>query len=499
MRMVGGLWAAASASLFISCMTDISSSGIHREDLAPLDKISWDRFADGGSEAGACSAGGLTPQAAACRQCIEASCCSELATCSSPGPCLTELQCLAACAGEASCPMVCRATASEAAHQQALELKTCWQSRCQAACAGGAANDPLLGPLELVTEPGSTGCGVGSCGNPVCADCDGDPSNGCEAELLSEPNCGACGRSCGGATCEPLAGCAREELVGAANVLALAVAPTVMAWIAGGAGGGVKVLADGEPSPRVVKSVTLQGETKIALAGTDLYWSDGTGLNHATLPAATDPVVVLGGSERTLLGTTATHVHVVDRNASLQFLWRLPRGATDTSQMEALGCALQLTAAAVDFDGVVYAATERGIERFGPGPLAAGCVSSPAGGTVLAPGVFTSRLEVGGAQLFFTDTTGGAAVVMAMPKSGGAPVAGPSLFAATLPMTATADGSLYLVLATESEPFIYPLVVWSGAGQPKLLASVFTNAAAPVVEGGFVYWADSFGIARTPR
>lgn len=55
--------------------------------------------------------------------------------------------------------------------------------------------------------------GVGACQIVVCdegfADCDGDPSNGCEADLSSAQNCGGCGNLCGQAqtessTCERL-------------------------------------------------------------------------------------------------------------------------------------------------------------------------------------------------------------------------------------------------------------------------------------------------------
>jgi hypothetical protein len=64
------------------------------------------------------------------------------------------------------------------------------------ACPNGCANDH-----------GSTRCAAGQC-EPICAagfaDCDGDPSNGCETDLGTEDNCGACGSACklGHATAE---------------------------------------------------------------------------------------------------------------------------------------------------------------------------------------------------------------------------------------------------------------------------------------------------------
>ena len=53
---------------------------------------------------------------------------------------------------------------------------------------------------------GGAGAQGGSGGGDVCeentADCDGDPANGCETLVRSDPeNCGACGASCAGGTC----------------------------------------------------------------------------------------------------------------------------------------------------------------------------------------------------------------------------------------------------------------------------------------------------------
>jgi hypothetical protein len=44
------------------------------------------------------------------------------------------------------------------------------------------------------------GCVASKCGRPKCdpgwADCDGDPGNGCETNLVSEDNCASCGNAC---------------------------------------------------------------------------------------------------------------------------------------------------------------------------------------------------------------------------------------------------------------------------------------------------------------
>ncbi|MEZ4410942.1 MAG: hypothetical protein R3A52_31360 [Polyangiales bacterium] len=99
----------------------------------------------------------------------------------------------------------------------------CSESGCRFACAGsfrdcdGAANNgcesnpnndpmncgacgvrcPVMGQQHHVFF--SAGCSEGAC-RFVCmsgwADCDGDPSNGCEASLTATTSCGGCGRVC---------------------------------------------------------------------------------------------------------------------------------------------------------------------------------------------------------------------------------------------------------------------------------------------------------------
>ena len=66
-------------------------------------------------------------------------------------------------------------------------------------------DDPAFGCLDpscaACNPPNAIAvCSQGSCAIQDCktgwADCDGDPSNGCEADLLSVDNCGSCGNSC---------------------------------------------------------------------------------------------------------------------------------------------------------------------------------------------------------------------------------------------------------------------------------------------------------------
>lgn len=63
---------------------------------------------------------------------------------------------------------------------------------------GGAAGGGGEGPIQLT---GGGGAGGVSCSGTL-ADCDGDPSNGCESDTAVDPaNCGACGDPCAEGTC----------------------------------------------------------------------------------------------------------------------------------------------------------------------------------------------------------------------------------------------------------------------------------------------------------
>jgi Stigma-specific protein, Stig1 len=133
--------------------------------------------------------------------------CASDADCAAPTPsCRVDTHTCVPCTNSAECP----------AGDQ------CSDYHCYSVCAGGVecaagltccgplcvdeTNDPdncggcaqVCGPLANATAVcvGST-CGLGACA-PGFADCDGDPANGCETNLLSDgsASCGACGHDC---------------------------------------------------------------------------------------------------------------------------------------------------------------------------------------------------------------------------------------------------------------------------------------------------------------
>ena len=86
-------------------------------------------------------------------------------------------------------------------------------------CCGGGCVDPqthaqhcgACGEVCAVPANGTPACSAGACGvrcAPGYGDCDGDPTNGCEADLGADPHCGRCGNDCvGGAFANGAATC----------------------------------------------------------------------------------------------------------------------------------------------------------------------------------------------------------------------------------------------------------------------------------------------------
>lgn len=84
------------------------------------------------------------------------------------------------------------------------------QNRCGSACVDSLTDPDNCGTCgarclhgrapHTVTQAGATGCTGGRCADVTCvagyADCDRNGANGCEVDLATPANCGACGRRC---------------------------------------------------------------------------------------------------------------------------------------------------------------------------------------------------------------------------------------------------------------------------------------------------------------
>ena len=105
----------------------------------------------------------------------------------------------ATCAG-GSCGFACDIGFADCDATTGCEASLDSPSTC-----GSCGNDCQAGYLNGSAACASGTCGIGTC-NPGFADCDGDPSNGCEADLTSIDHCTDCGNRCETANGTPVCG-----------------------------------------------------------------------------------------------------------------------------------------------------------------------------------------------------------------------------------------------------------------------------------------------------
>jgi hypothetical protein len=122
-----------------------------------------------------------------------------------PWVALAILGALSACGGSSADPTMTEPdTTVDAGNDADREDCATGLTECGAECV--ADDDPEFGCGSVTCQPcelpsAQAMCSSGQCVVAQCneglADCDGDPATGCETDLATEDNCGACGVSCG--------------------------------------------------------------------------------------------------------------------------------------------------------------------------------------------------------------------------------------------------------------------------------------------------------------
>ncbi len=192
-RCLGGACGVTCQASWGNC-DGVAANGCER----PLDTLS-----DCGACARACSLANAASACTAAGACVVASCVAGFANCDgvAANGCEVYLDTDPARCGACSG----RACAAGQLCEGGACVASCGASRlrCGGACVDtdrDARNCGSCG-VACVDRPDARGvCEAGRCGL-VCAgsraDCNGDPDDGCEADLTTERNCGSCGRSCG--------------------------------------------------------------------------------------------------------------------------------------------------------------------------------------------------------------------------------------------------------------------------------------------------------------
>lgn len=269
----------------------------------------------------------------------------------------------------------------------------CSESRCLFTCATGFADCDGLdetGCESSLSSPTSCGacgndctslprvaeasCSEGGCVIDECEegwlDCDGDPSNGCEADAMSVNSCGSCGNGCTYACGS--SGCTEAERVFATlgnNACAVLRDGSLWCWGANDSGK-VDSGAGDRPTPvrislpTAVVSVAGYNHLCAALANGQVYcWGenssgqlgDGTTTSRSTpavVPGLNDVVAVDAGNTHTCALTEQGTVYCWGSNASGQL--GTPGAANSPTPIQVPGITgAQALAAGFDFSCAV--------------------------------------------------------------------------------------------------------------------------------------------------
>ena len=180
------------------------------------------------------------------------------------------------------------------------------QTRCGESCVDtgtSVAHCGMCGMACPAREGAAATCVAGMCRfvcNAGVADCDGDASNGCEADLSAQSSCGACGTACAlssrcvrgvCAPCSALAPMAggRAEVADAAPLRLAGGSFTIEAWL----------FATGYPN-RCQNAIA----TKRGSAGADGWFFSVTG-NNCGVPTGRLYYQVSGGNDPSVVANTA--------------------------------------------------------------------------------------------------------------------------------------------------------------------------------------------------
>ncbi len=187
----------------IDC-TPACAAGFH---CAGQTCVADDGGSDGGSDASAAACnppcGGLTPHCNDQRHCVG---------CTADDQCATGSYCKVASATQASCVVGCQTS------DHCGGGRACCDAQCTDTGSDvhncGACGTSCAAPHAAASCAGAK-CQMGAC-DPSWGDCDGDPKDGCETNLLADAmNCTACGMAC--ALPNAVSGCSNGCYVAACN------------------------------------------------------------------------------------------------------------------------------------------------------------------------------------------------------------------------------------------------------------------------------------------
>lgn len=328
------------------------------------------------------------------------------------------------------------------------------------------------------------------------------------SEEADAPSCPA---ACGAAGCDPLGGCAIEQVKSGNAVVSISTGNGV-AWLQRGASFNSSTLwwiAAGAPlsSPSAVASASQLGSPDRVIADNlGAFFHDYYTLAFTALPPAGAPSPVVGSGavpdSLRLIGATPTHVLTAQTGQTPIGVRRWTRGSW---QSELLVCTPDWADGVVDASERVLAALGSGVVRFdGKQQSGINCQGTNAGAPLdpaaTVPGV--QRLALGTTRLYGLSANQVAAFD---PNAATAPViVGPAqTFPGTdawYPLATDGDAVIYVAPGPLAGTSSYSVVVAeSPASKPHVLATSVGSVTAIASSGTHVYFADARGLVRVPR
>lgn len=364
---------------------------------------------------------------------------------------------------------------------------SCDESKC--VCTDGYADcdgDPSDGCEVLlatsVEHCGACGhaCNNGTCDDGACEckkgfiDCDGSPKNGCEAEIATDPdNCGTCGHGCLGGSCKG-GRCQPFEL----QTFSYPQSITLV-------GGFLYVAVCSAPNADPILRIPTAGGDPLAfstgvycgifqsLSGSTIYWASGDTVysNALDKPAAPMPIATAALPVKSF-GASKTHVYWAtnDKNTMQGGVYRaaLPAGAPESISSE------PPAGLAVD-DTFAYFSDAAGLHRVAHTDTAVTDVPG-------APA--PSSLMADGGTLYVMDLTMDASGIIAIPQpSGPAKMIAPG--AGTFAM-AVHEGKLYWLDYLDG--FLWELSLADGTKTPLADGYGYANNSDLAFDDKAIYW-----------
>ena len=347
----------------------------------------------------------------------------------------------------------------------------------------GACTTPCGSPGSNEIELCTGGHCSQQCISPF-ADCDGIPTNGCEANLLTDSkNCGACGRACGNGGMCATGMCPVTTYATSSNLTGLAVDSSFVYWAddatSGGAiykepiGGG---MTDGGSSAQVVYSVA--DAAFVAVDATYLLWmQSGTAVESRLLTggSVTQIAAFTGGVGMLLAGGFAYYSTTDGKN------WRVPEdGSAMPTLLSSTGAA---RAAAVDNTNI-YGVINGDIDSL---PITA-MNATP---TPFATKQSALGIAIDSSNVYWTTANG---TLVAAPKSNPS-TAAPIVSGQTNPNPIATDGASVYWADTDGSIHRAPI---NGSSTLTLA----TNQGTPVmivVDASNVYWSGPTLVASTTK